>query len=129
RYGTPAVLAVLSRETITQGEASAPLAMPKSPAPFKEALATLKGDVAWFKQEGRAVFELLTLPVLQLLAAAINFFVIAVRNEPVFTLPFHDLDAVLASTPFVAAESRSSSRRSSPAMATASSRSNAGGGA
>jgi len=129
RYGTPAVLAVLSRETITQGEAAEPAPRSAGPAPFKEAMGVLKQEIAWFKQEGRAVFELLTLPVLQLLAAAINFCVIAVRSEPVFTLPFHDLDAVLASTPFIQSESRGSSRRSSPAMATASSRSNAGGGA
>jgi hypothetical protein len=121
RYGTPAVLSVLSRETLTQGEATAPLAMPKAPAPFREAMAALKADVAWFKQEGRAVFELLTLPVLQLLAAAINFCVIAVRSEPVFSLPFHDLDAVLASTPFAATET-ARGRRSSPAVASVSTR-------
>ena len=128
RYGTPAVLAVLSRETITHAEMEAPVASPRPPAPFREALAALKAEVGWFKQEGRAIFELLTLPVLQLLAAAINFAVVAVRSEPVFTLPFHDLDAVLASTPFVAAETGRATRRPSPAVAPASSR-GAGGAA
>jgi hypothetical protein len=118
RYGTPAVLAVLSRETISQEDTRAPVVAPAGPAPFREAVNALKAEVAWFKQEGRAVFELLTLPVLQLLAAAINFFVIAVRSEPVFTLPFHDLDAVLASTPF-ATETTRGSRRTAPAIAAA----------
>jgi hypothetical protein len=129
RYGTPAVLAVLSRETITQAETPVPALPPTPPAPFREAMATLKQEVAWFKQEGRVVFEMLTLPVLQLLAAAINFFVIAVRSEPVFTLPFHDLDAVLASTPFVASETTRAPRRAAPAMASATSRSTPGGAA
>ncbi|MBI4500500.1 MAG: hypothetical protein HY700_05005 [Gemmatimonadetes bacterium] len=128
RYGTPAVLAVLSRETITHAEAETPIAAPPPPAPFRDALAALKAEVGWFKQEGRAVFELLTLPVLQLLAAAINFTVVAVRSEPVFTLPFQDLDAVLASTPFAGAESARAARRAAPAIAGAPTRS-AGGAA
>lgn len=129
RYGTPAVLAVLSRETISQEDVrTTPAAAPSGPAPFREAINALKAEVGWFKQEGRAVFELLTLPVLQLLASAINFFVVAVRSEPVFTLPFQDLDAVLASTPFAAPETGRSSRRA-PAIAAAASRASSGGAA
>jgi hypothetical protein len=126
RYGTPAVLAVLSRETISQVDADAPIAAPAPPAPFREAIAALKAEVGWFKQEGRAVFELLTLPVLQLLAAAINFSVVAIRSEPVFTLPFHDLDAVLAATPFADNARAPTPRRAAPAMANATSRGTGG---
>lgn len=102
RYGTPAILAVLSRETLGQPDNSQPslAGMPAQPAVYTHAVAALKAEVAWFKQEGRQVFELLTLPVLQLLAAAINFAVVAVRSQPVFVLPFNDLDQVLAATPF-----------------------------
>src|SRR5262249_20456466 len=129
RYGTPALIAVLSRETISQGEPSLPLSsVPTPPSPFHEAMVTLKKEVGWFKQEARYMFELLTLPVLQLLASAINFCVIAVRSEPVFTLPFHDLDAVLASTPFVSSEN-ASPRASRRAPAIAASGRSAGGAA
>jgi len=42
---------------------------------------------------------LLTLPVLQLLAAAINFAVLVVQSRPMFVLPFTSLDDILAATP------------------------------
>lgn len=45
------------------------------------------------------MLELLSLPVLQLLAAALNFAVVAVQSRPMFTLPFKTLDDVLAATP------------------------------
>lgn len=98
RYGTPALIAVLSRETITQAEPpeAEPLAAPNV---FGEAVAALKSEVEWFKREARSVFELLTLPILQLLAAGVNFAVVVVMGRPMFRLPFRDLDDVLASTP------------------------------
>jgi hypothetical protein len=103
RYGTPALLAVLSRETLAQhAEDKQPslAGMPAQPQVYAHAVAALKAEVAWFKQEGRQMFELLTLPVLQLLAAAINFPVVAVRSHPAFVLPFNSLDEVLSATPF-----------------------------
>ena len=39
------------------------------------------------------------LPVLQILAAGINFAVVVIMSRPVFTLPFRNLDQVLANTP------------------------------
>jgi len=63
------------------------------------------------------VFELLTLPVLQLLAAAINFPVVAVRSTPVFVLPFNDLDEVLAATPFMGDHGTRSTPPSAPTRA------------
>jgi len=45
------------------------------------------------------VFELMTLPVLQVLAAGLNFAVVVILGRPVFVLPFRNLEAVLASTP------------------------------
>lgn len=113
RYGTPALLAVLSRETLGQAQDTQPslAGMPVQPAVYAQAVAALKTEVGWFKQEGRQVFELLTLPVLQLLAAAINFAVVAVRSQPVFVLPFSDLDQVLAATPFASGDSSARASR------------------
>ena len=45
------------------------------------------------------MFELLSLPVLQLLAAALNFAVVAVQSRPMFSLPFKSLEDILAATP------------------------------
>jgi hypothetical protein len=98
RFGTPALIAVLSRETITQGEQGAPETPMVPGRVFQSAVDALKTEVAWFKREGRHVFELLSLPVLQLVAAAVNFVVVLVRSQPVFRLPFKELDEVLAAT-------------------------------
>jgi hypothetical protein len=119
RYGTPALVAVVSRETITQTEPAAYEAAPPTPTAFRDAVAALKSEVDWFKREARSVFELLTLPILQLLAAAVNFAVVVVRGQPVFQLPFTDLDDVLAATPLGDAGSSSGRRSRSSASAPA----------
>lgn len=99
RFGTPAVLAILSRETVSRSEATAmPPVMP-APDLWKAPVAALKAEVDWFRKESRLAFELLTLPVLQLLAAAINFVVIVILARPMFALPFKGLNQVMAQTP------------------------------
>jgi hypothetical protein len=45
------------------------------------------------------MFELLTLPVLQLLASAFNFWLVVLLGRPHFTLPFRSLEDVQAATP------------------------------
>jgi hypothetical protein len=45
------------------------------------------------------MFELLSLPVLQLLAVALNFAVITVQSRPMFVLPFRTLEDMMASMP------------------------------
>jgi hypothetical protein len=99
RFGTPAVLAVLSRETIRQ-EDTAP-ATPNLPqqSVWRGPIEAFKQEADWFKKEGRAIFELMSLPVLQLLAAAVNSIVVVLTAQPAFTLPFKTLNQVLAVTP------------------------------
>jgi hypothetical protein len=104
RFGTPALLAILSRQTITQdndsGVSSVPA--PVSQEMWRAPVEALKKEVAWFHQEGKHLFELLSLPVLQLLAAALNFAVVVVQSRPVFTLPFKTLEDMLQVNPFAA---------------------------
>jgi hypothetical protein len=99
RFGTPAVLAILSRETVTQGEVPAAMPVMAKQEIWKQPIAALKEEIEWFKKEGKHAFELLSLPVLQLLAAAVNFIVVIITAEPVFGLPFKSLNQVLAITP------------------------------
>ena len=98
RYGTPALIAVLARETLSHGSGG-DLAPPRQPEFWKAPIAALKAEVDWFKSEAREMFELLTLPVLQLLASAFNFWLVVLLGRPHFTLPFRSLDEVLAATP------------------------------
>jgi hypothetical protein len=95
RYGTPALLAVLSRETLTQDAAAVPAPPAVETGVFRDVVRAFKEESAWFKREGTYIFELLSLPILQLLAAAVNFSVVIFRADPVFPLPFRELDDVL----------------------------------
>src|SRR2546423_7414217 len=101
RFGTPALLAVLSRqavdhEGVTRGAHAAP-----QPWIWKAPLNALQAETAFFHEEAKRMFELLTLPVLQLFAAAINFAVVIVHSRPHFVLPFTSLEDILAATPVV----------------------------
>jgi hypothetical protein len=99
RFGTPALLAVLSRQSIEHEGTARPVAAAPQPEIWRAPIAALKAETAWFHEEAKRMFELLTLPVLQLLAAAINFAVIVVQSRPMFVLPFNSLEDVLAATP------------------------------
>ena len=102
RFGAPAMLGLLGRTAMgqefsgggAQGSAAAGLDFWKGP------INALKAEREWFKKEGREVFELMSLPILQLLAAGFNFLIVAVVGKPHFSLPFRSIDEVLASTPF-----------------------------
>ncbi len=120
RYGTPALLSVLARQTITRDQQQArDIPMPPSSDVWRAPIAALKAETAWFKEEAREVFELLSLPVLQLVAAALNFAVVVITGRPAFSLPFKSLDQVLAATPFPKAGNGQATPRATPAAGTA----------
>lgn len=101
RYGTPALLAVLARQTITREGAVVEVERPREQNFWRGPIDALKADTEWFKREAREVFELISLPVLGLLAAGFNFGVVVILGRPHFSLPFRSLDQVLTATPFV----------------------------
>jgi len=102
RYGTPALLAVLSRQTISHEDGPRLVTSPVQPELWRAPVNALKAETEWFHEEAKRMFELLSLPVLQLLAAAINFAVVAVQSRPMFSLPFKSLEDILAATPLAA---------------------------
>ena len=100
RFGTPALIGLLGR-TALGGEFAAGRADTQAGLDFwRGPINALKAEREWFKKEGREVFELMSLPILQLLAAGFNFGVVLITGRPHFALPFRSLDDVLASTPF-----------------------------
>ncbi len=99
RFGTPALLAILGRETVKHDERVDIGAGAASMDSLHGPITALKAESAWFQAEARKVFELISLPVLQLLAAAVNFAVVTITSRPMFSLPFNSLDEVLAGTP------------------------------
>ena len=113
RFGTPALLAILGRETLKHDTAIGPVG--REPVNAMEGpIAALKAETAWFNREARKVFELLSLPVLQLLAAAVNFAVVAITSRPMFSLPFSNLDEVMATTPVLGSSKKSRAPKSEP---------------
>jgi hypothetical protein len=115
RYGTPALIAVLARETISHGS-GADTPLPKQPEFWKAPITALKAEVEWFKSEAREMFELLSLPVLQLLASGFNFWLVVLLGRPHFTLPFRSLEEVMAATP-LSIERKASGRTGSQVAA------------
>ncbi len=99
RFGTPALLGILARQDIPGAQGAGATATSIEPEFWRGPIAALKAEAEWFKKEAREVFELLSLPVLQLLAAGVNFAVVVLLGRPVFALPFRNLEQVLASTP------------------------------
>jgi hypothetical protein len=110
RFGTPALLAVIARQTITHDSTARDIPAPVQPALWKAPVEALKAETAWFHAEAKRMLELLSLPVLQLLASAVNFAVMIVQSHGVFTLPFKTLDDMLAATHF-ASRARHSGER------------------
>jgi hypothetical protein len=99
RFGTPALLAVLSRQAVQMEGTARPIERIVEPGLWREPVNALKAETAWFHEEAKRMFELLSLPVLQLLAAAINFAVVTIKSRPMFSLPFKTLEEILAATP------------------------------
>ena len=98
RFGTPALIAILSRENMEGGKATS-VKHHDAPELWRAPIEALKAETKWFHEEARRMFELLSLPVLQLFAAALNFAVVTVQSRPMFQLPFKSLDDVLHATP------------------------------
>ncbi|HYK83190.1 MAG TPA: hypothetical protein VEU55_08620 [Gemmatimonadales bacterium] len=106
RFGTPALLGILARQNIAGAGGGGPAVAAIEPDFWKGPIQALKAEAEWFKKEAREVFELISLPVLQILAAAVNFAVVVVLGHPSFTLPFRSLDQLLASTPLLTASGK-----------------------
>ncbi len=123
RYGTPALLAVLSRQTLSVQMAPGETvpAMPEADW-WRGPINALKRENEWFKGRARELLELLSLPVLQLLAAAVNCATVVIAGRPAFRLPFTELEQVMARDTLVQAlvrnrSSRVSRTRAEPARA------------
>ncbi len=123
RYGTPALLAVLSRQTLSVQMAPGET-VPDMPEAdwWRGPINALKRENEWFKGRARELLELLSLPVLQLLAAAVNCATVVIAGRPAFRLPFTELEQVMARDTLVQAlvrnrSSRVSRPRAEPARA------------
>ena len=102
RFGTPSLIAILSRPVPIGDEGASRRKAAVTQEMWRAPLMALKSETEWFRAELRQGVELASLPVLQLLAMAVNFPVMAISSQPIFTFPLRSLDDVLADTPFPA---------------------------
>jgi hypothetical protein len=101
RFGAPALIAVLSRQPMGLEGAAAHGGASQADY-WKGPIAALKAEREWFRKEGRELFELISLPVLQVVASALNFFFVIFTGRGHFSLPFKSIEDVMAATHFPA---------------------------
>ncbi len=96
QYGTDPLLALIARRPLSQAEAALPMpAFQARPAAWWQgATDDFKREVEWLHAKGEQILEYLALPVLQLVAAALNFGILIVAARPALHLPFHTLKEV-----------------------------------
>jgi hypothetical protein len=96
RYGTEPMLAVIARRPLATVEPMAPMAgVPmRSAAWWRDAQDDFKRELDWLHAKGDQLVEYVVLPMLQLIAAALNFGTMLVASRPVFHLPFQTMKEV-----------------------------------
>src|SRR5437870_1009403 len=111
RFGAPALIGLLGRQAFGHEHGTGAPSGGSVGADFWQGpINALKKETEWFKKEGREVFELMSLPILQLLAAGFNFGVVVITGRPYFSLPFRSIEDVLAATPFAGKAAAEGSR-------------------
>src|SRR5439155_177172 len=92
QYGTPIVLAFISRqpmETGGRGLSEVPSVVVRW---WRAPLDDFKTEIEWLHEKATELVEYLTLPVLHVVGAALNFAMILLMSKPVFNLPFKSLN-------------------------------------
>jgi hypothetical protein len=93
QYGTPPLLAVISRQPMETPQGR-PVKVSTEPAWWREPLADFKKEIVWLHEKSDELLEYFGLPVMHLLAAAVNFGMVLVTARPIFSLPFKSLKEV-----------------------------------
>jgi hypothetical protein len=102
RFGAPAMIGLLSRQAFAVQGSVPPSGATALPDYWKGPISALKAEREWFRKESRELFELASLPVLQVVASGMNFLFVVFTGRGHFTLPFKSIDDVLAATHFPA---------------------------
>jgi hypothetical protein len=96
QYGTPPLLSLLARRPLTETEVPQSFGVRSEPF-WRLAMDDFRRDLDWLHIKSDEMLELLALPVVHLLGAALNFAMILTASRPVFNLPFRSLKEVTES--------------------------------
>jgi len=102
RFGAPAMIGLLGRQAFGSEHGAAVSHASAIGDFWKGPITALKAEREWFRKESRELFELMSLPVLQVVAAGLNFGFVVFTGRGHFTLPFKSIDDVLAASHFPA---------------------------
>ena len=94
QYGTPPMLAFISRKPMVEEGAPRPVDGVPVPPSWRQPVAELKQELDWLHAKSEELVDYLVLPVLQLAAAALNFGMVLVASRQVFSLPFKDRNQI-----------------------------------
>ncbi|PYP30064.1 MAG: hypothetical protein DMD49_11495, partial [Gemmatimonadetes bacterium] len=95
RFGAPALIGLLGRQAFAQAHGAGGAAGPAPNLDFWQGpIKALKAEREWFNKQVREGWELLLLPILQLIAAGFNFGFVIFIGRPHFALPFHSIEDV-----------------------------------
>jgi hypothetical protein len=92
QHGTGPMLSLLEPRPATDALASRTTATPSSW--WRPAAGHFEHDLDWLHVKGEQLTEYLALPLLQLVAAGVNFAMLVVASRPIFHLPFKSLREV-----------------------------------
>jgi hypothetical protein len=96
QQGTGPLLAVIARRPLAEValEEPAPSFPVRSAAWWRDSVDDFRREVEWLHAKGDQILEYLALPVLQLVAAALNFGMLIVASRPAFHLPFRSMKEI-----------------------------------
>ena len=92
RFGTPTVLAVISRQRLAEEERAAPA--PKQEERLDRVFVKLKSEQQWFHQQAQQLLEAAVLPIFQVVATILNFLFVFFLSRPLFSVPFEKISDV-----------------------------------
>lgn len=96
QFGTPPLLAFISRQPLAQPEGGVAMkTSPETTSWWRAPIEDFKREIGWLHEKSDQLLEYLTLPILHVVAAALNFAMILVTSRPVFSLPFKSLKEVM----------------------------------
>jgi hypothetical protein len=98
QFGIAPLLAVIARRPVGQaGEEQKKYAsdIQEIPQWWRKPIQEFKNEIEWLHKKFNELLEFLTLPILQVLAVILNFFMILLTARPIFNLPFKELKDVM----------------------------------
>jgi hypothetical protein len=96
QYGTAPLIAFISRRPLMPAETGRTFATTTAAVPewWEAPVRDFKNEIEWLHAKSDRLLEYLALPVLHVIAAAVNFGMVLVASRPVFQLPFKHLEEI-----------------------------------